>query len=40
MDNYVSGEGLLEEEEMVNVALVESADPTTFKEAVKQRHGK
>lgn len=35
MDNYVSGEGLSEDEELVNMAMVESADPTTFKEAVK-----
>lgn len=35
MGDYVSGEGLSEDEEVVNMALVDSTDPVSFEEAVK-----
>lgn len=35
MECYISGEGLSEDDEMANMAMVESTDPTTFMEAVK-----
>ncbi|KAL8101431.1 hypothetical protein AgCh_033357 [Apium graveolens] len=35
LESYVSGEGLSEDEEMAYMAMVESTDPKTFKEAVK-----
>lgn len=35
MESYVSGEGLSEDDDMANMAMVDSTDPTTFREAVK-----
>ncbi|KAL8106255.1 hypothetical protein AgCh_029879 [Apium graveolens] len=35
MESYVSGEGLSDDKEMANMAMVQSTDPVTFKEAVK-----
>ena len=34
MEDYVSGEGLSEEEDGVNMALVVSIDPMSFEEAM------
>lgn len=35
MRNYVSGEGMFEEENEVNMALAASTDPLNFEEAVE-----
>lgn len=35
MEAYVSGEGLSEEDDVVNMALVGASDPISFEEAVK-----
>lgn len=39
MNDYVSGEGLSEEENEVNMALVVSTDPISYEEAVKSSNG-
>nr|KYP66581.1 hypothetical protein KK1_012878 [Cajanus cajan] len=35
MDDYVSGEGLLDGEDVINMAQIDNSDPIYFEEAVK-----